>query len=99
MSIALPGARGLFSQLQVAGRTKEQGRVRLHRGFHDTLDDFRWLQRDLAHQPTRLYELVPMSPALMGSHDASASGLVGLGSRAPPPCPAPPQSLKPPTHI
>jgi hypothetical protein len=71
MSIALPKARGLFSQLHVAGRTEEQGRVRLHLGFHDTLDDFRWLQRDLAHRPTRLYELVPMTPTLVGSHDAS----------------------------
>jgi hypothetical protein len=78
MSIAIPGARGLFSQLQVAGRTEEQGRIRLHRGFHDTLDDFRWLQRDLEHRPTRLYELVPMSPTLVGSHDASGLGAGGV---------------------
>ena len=52
MSLALPGARGLFSQLQVAQQSLQHGRIRLQRGFHDALNDFRWLEQELAKQPT-----------------------------------------------
>ena len=52
MALALPGARGLFSHLQVAQQSLQHGRSRLHRGFHDAINDFRWLQTELASRPT-----------------------------------------------
>ena len=55
MSIAIPGSRGLFSLLQEVLRYHEpNSRIRLSRGVHDCLDDFRWLADDLASRLTRL---------------------------------------------
>jgi hypothetical protein len=78
MSLALPGSRGLFSHLQVAIKTQRHNRLRLHRGFHDAIEDFRWLHRDLASRPTRLFELVPQAPTIIGAHDASGVGAGGV---------------------
>ena len=78
MSLALPGARGLFSHLQQAGRSRQGSRLRLTPAFHRALDDFRWLLRHLGSRPTRLFELVPTAPTLLGSHDASGSGAGGV---------------------
>jgi hypothetical protein len=78
MSLAMPGARGLFSQLQAALASQDNRRLRLSRGFHDALDDFRWLHADLKHRPTRLYELVPVTPTVVGTHDASGTGAGGI---------------------
>jgi hypothetical protein len=78
MALALPGARGLFSQLQVAAQTEYKGRLKLRKGFHSALQDFRWLHQDLASRPTRLYELVPTTPSVVGSHDASGQGAGGV---------------------
>jgi hypothetical protein len=79
MSIALPGAQGLSSAMQAAIRTKASGRLRLDKGFHDAIEDFRWLSDSLRDRSTRLQELVPMQPALLGAHDASSSrGAVGV---------------------
>jgi len=72
MSVALPGSRGLFSLLQEAFRHKDKhSRIRLSPAVHSVLDDFRWLARALAERPTRLQELVPLPPTLVGAHDAS----------------------------
>jgi hypothetical protein len=78
MALALPGARGLFSHLQAALRTKQSNRVRLTTGFHSALHDFRWIQTNLHSRPTRLYELVPTHPVLEGMHDASRDGAGGV---------------------
>jgi hypothetical protein len=78
MSLAIPGARGLFSHLQAALASQQQGRLRLARGFHDALDDFCWLRDDLQNRPTRLSELVPMTPTVVGTHDASGTGAGGV---------------------
>jgi hypothetical protein len=78
MSFAIPGARGLFSHLQAALASQQQGRLRLARGFHDALDNFRWLRDDLQNRPTRLSELVPMTPTVVGTHDASGTGAGGV---------------------
>jgi len=76
---AIPGARGLFSQLQEAlGHPDERKRIKLHQGAHDALEDFRWLATDLASRPTRLYELVPQTPTVVGTVDASGLGLGGV---------------------
>ena len=78
MSIALPGARGLFSAMQAAIRTHASGRLRLDRGFHDAIEDFRWLSDSMRDRPTRLQELVPTQPTLLGAHDASGRGAGGV---------------------
>jgi hypothetical protein len=78
MAIALPGARGLFSHLQAALRTRNNNRLRLTAGFHQALDDFRWLHDSLGDRPTRLQELVPTTPGLLGTHDASGLGAGGI---------------------
>ena len=78
MTIALPGARGLFSSLQAALRTSDGNRLRLDKGFHDALADFRWIHQDLARRPTRLQELVPVGPTLLGAHDASGYAAGGV---------------------
>jgi hypothetical protein len=78
MAIAIPGARGLFSALQAAIHSKAHGRLRLTPSFHSAIDDFRWLEYSLRSRPTRLYELVPAQPSLIGSHDASGLGAGGV---------------------
>jgi hypothetical protein len=78
MSIALPASRGLFSSLQAALRTRQGTCLRLDKGFHDALNDFRWIQEDLSKRPTRLQELVPVAPTLVGAHDASGIGAGGI---------------------
>jgi hypothetical protein len=78
MALALPGARGLFSHLQAAIRTQQDHRLRLTTGFHNALDDFRWIQASLSSRPTRLFELVPTHPTLLGTHDASGVGAGGV---------------------
>ena len=45
--------------------------VTLTRGAHAALSDIRWLVEDLVNRPTRLYELVPISPTVDDYQDAS----------------------------
>jgi hypothetical protein len=60
MTLAIPGARGLFSHMQETDpASSNSDRV-------DDLQDFRLLHDDLARRPTRLYELVPLAPTLLG---------------------------------
>lgn len=77
MSLALPGSRGLFSLLQEALRYWSQQQVPLTPAVHGILNGFRWLQDQLAARPMRLYELVPLTPTLVGSHDALGLGVDG----------------------
>jgi hypothetical protein len=97
MMLALPGARGLFSHLQVALQSNNNNSLCLHRGFHDALDDFRWLQKSLASRPTRLYKLVPQAPTIIGPHDASGFGAGGvwLPTSTTTPCATPLLTLDP----
>ena len=79
MTLAIPGSRGLFSHMQEALRHCDTTqRLSLHRGVHDALSDFRLLHQDLARRPTRLYELVPLTPTVDGAHDASGKGMGGV---------------------
>jgi hypothetical protein len=79
MAIAIPGSRGLFSLLQKALQHQSDGRIRLWRGVHGTLDDLQWLANDLAIRPTRLYKIVPQpDPELLGAQDASGDGMGGV---------------------
>ena len=78
MSIALPGTRNLFGQLQKALSDSNGGRVTLKRGVHQALDDFRWIANDLASRPSRIAEIVPLTPVAEGHHDASGKGAGGI---------------------
>ena len=78
MSLALPGSRGLFSHLQQAIHSRQGNRLRLSAAFHHAMDDFRWLHQQLHRRPTRLLELVPTTPSLVGTHDASGIGAGGV---------------------
>ena len=78
MSLALPGARHIFSTMQNALSLQSKGRIALHKGVHDALDDFRWMASNIADRPTRIAELVPLPPVATGHHDASGNGAGGI---------------------
>lgn len=83
MSLALPGARNLFSQMQDALANKISTRVRVvalhkHKGVHQALDDFRWLLCNISSRPTRIAELVPLLSSAEGHQDASGAGAGGV---------------------
>ena len=78
MSLALPGARHLFSHMQLALSKKIKSRVNLTKGVHDSLEDFRWLLADIKSRPTRIAELVPLLASAEGHHDASGKGAGGV---------------------
>jgi hypothetical protein len=78
MSVALPGSRGLFSQLQLALKESSQGRLRLDRGVHDAIADFTWISENLSSRPTRLYELVELPPVGHGATDSCKHCMGGV---------------------
>ena len=78
MAAALPAARGLFSQMQLALRTDSKHRINLSKGVHAALDDFRYLHKDISNRPTRLQEIVPLDPVLTKYHDASGFACGGV---------------------
>ena len=80
MALAIPGARGLFSLLQEAFRhvDKDRPRIRLSQNVHHILDDFRWMAADIAARPTRIAELIPGPPHVIGACDAAGSGMGGV---------------------
>ena len=80
MALAIPGARGLFSLLQEAFRHEEstRPRLRLTRAAHGFLNDFRWLAQDLSARPTRIAELIPTKPSVVGACDAAGTGMGGV---------------------
>lgn len=78
MSLALPGARNLFSHMQRALADKLGGRVSLTKDVHQALADFKWLLDDIKSRPTRIAELIPLLAAAEGHHDASGKGAGGV---------------------
>jgi hypothetical protein len=79
MTLAIPGARGLFSHIQAALRSVDTTkRIRASRHVHATLDDFRWLASTLDDRPTRLQELVATAPSAYGTTDAAGLGMGGI---------------------
>eukprot|EP00804_Cyclotella_cryptica_P029635 CCRYP_019021-RA/>CCRYP_019021-RA protein AED:0.08 eAED:0.21 QI:0/-1/0/1/-1/0/1/0/359 len=78
MSLALPGSRNIFSSMQTALSNMSGTRVKLNKGVHHALEDFRWMHDNIASRPTRIAELVPLDPAAEGHHDASGSGVGGI---------------------
>jgi hypothetical protein len=83
MAVALPGSRGMFSQLQAvllhSTNPKPHDRLPLTQSTHDALDDFRWIADSVASRPTRWGELVPQAnPEYLGAEDASGQGMGGV---------------------
>ena len=78
MSLALPGARNMFSQMQNALSDTKKTRVALTKGVHQALDDFRWMHANITSRPTRIAELVPLLASAIGDHDASGTGAGGV---------------------
>ena len=71
MALALPGARGLFSQMKESLCHVKVKRFTLSTGVHEALSDFQWLAEDVANRPTCMYELVPLRPTVYGYHNDS----------------------------
>jgi hypothetical protein len=79
MTPGLPGSRGLFSVLQATLGRGDQRRVCLTRHVFDAISDFRFLVDSLAQRPTRLRELVPVSPSDTGACNACRLGMGECG--------------------
>ena len=91
MLLALPGSRGLFSQMQEALSHVKGKWVTLTRDMHGLLAGFQWLAEDMASLPTRLFKLVPLTPSLDGYQKSSGrmcGGVVLPGPSSAPPYPA-----------
>ncbi len=73
MYLALPGSCNIFSSMQNAISSQSKGRIALGKGFHDALDDFRWMHWNIATRPTRIAEVIPSPPMAEGHHDASGT--------------------------
>jgi hypothetical protein len=79
MSLAILGARGLFSVLQEAFRNANSSkRLRLSPAVHQLLADFRWLANDLHGRPTRIAEVIPHEVQCVGACDAASTGMGGV---------------------
>ena len=78
MSLAMPGTSGLFSALQFGLKHSDKGRVKLTPHIHAYLSDFERLAHSLASRPTRLAELVPEDPSVLGAVDAAKLGMGGI---------------------
>jgi hypothetical protein len=78
MAIALPGARHLFSHMQLALSKRLGHRIALKKGVHQAVSDFKMLLNDVATRPTRIAELIPLHASATGHHDASKQGAGGV---------------------
>lgn len=78
MVLAIPGGRGLFSQLQHSLKVQTEGRVKLKQAVQDQIEDFWWLANDIVRRPTRLAEIFPAEPHHVGACDAAKSGMGGV---------------------
>ena len=77
MVLAIPGGVGCLSWIQ--HQVKQAGeRILLSPHFHDAMEDFRWLAKDVGGRPTRLAEVVPEVPLYTGTSDAAREGAGGV---------------------
>ena len=78
MTVALPGAEGLFSMMQAALVKAGRNRVRLNRHVHAELDDWAYVSASLAQRPTSIAEVVMKPPSYGGDCDAAKAGMGGV---------------------
>jgi len=74
----MPGSSGLFSALQVGLKHSDKGRIKLTPHIHVYLQDFERIALSLATRPTRLAELIPELPSVLGACDAAKAGMGGV---------------------
>jgi len=75
MSVALPGARFLFSILQsLLVDQPSSKRLRLPPLVHAALQDWQHLADSITSNPLPIASLVPQAPSYMGAVDASGYG-------------------------
>jgi len=77
-SIGIPGSKGLFCILQLALSRSDKGRVRVTPAVRQHLASFERLVKDLAARPTKLAEIIPDQPRLVGAHDSSGYATGGV---------------------
>jgi hypothetical protein len=94
MVLAVPGGRGLFSQLQVSLREPVKGRVKLHTEARDQIENFYDRALDVTQCPTRIAEIVPTAANFVGTVDAAKAGAGGVWF--PPECPSSDTPVHPP---
>ena len=78
MSLALTGARHCFSHIQAALQLRKKGQIALKKGVHQALNDFCWMSNEITSRPTRIAELIPLLPSILGDHDACKDGAGGI---------------------
>ena len=78
MSLAIPGSGGLFSALQLGLKHSDKHRIRITKHIRHHLTDFERLTRSLMERPTRLGEIVPDHPCILGAVDACKAGMGGV---------------------
>jgi len=78
MSLALLGARNVFSAMQNALVLSKNSRISLRKGVHQSLNDFHWIAHDISTRPTQIAESVPLHPSALGLHDVSGLGSGGV---------------------
>lgn len=78
MSLALPGARNLFGHMKLALASHKGNCISLKKRVHQSLQDFRWLLRNISTCPTRIAELILLLTSAVGHHDASKDGAGGV---------------------
>jgi hypothetical protein len=78
IAMGVPGARGLFSMLQLPLTTPNEHRIRITRPLRRLLRTYQALFNSLASRPTRLAELIPERPRVIGAMDASGLGAGGV---------------------
>ena len=77
MILAIPGGRGFFSTLQTGFKQSDKHRIRINKPMHDAITDLHHLALDIGSRPTRLGEVVPDLPVVIGTADASGAGMGG----------------------
>ena len=78
VSLAVPGSGGLFSALQLGLKHADKHRVKITQHIRHHIDDFERLATSLAERPTRLAEIVPDEPTVIGASDAAKPGMGGV---------------------
>jgi hypothetical protein len=78
MGPAIPGSAGLFGAMHLGLKLADAHRVRITPYLRDHLSDFECLTLSIADRPTRIAEIVPDYPSVIGAVDAAKVGMGGV---------------------
>ena len=77
--MAIPGAEGMFSQIQAAlVKAGSSNRIKVDRSTRDKLRDWKRLAGDIATRPTSIAEVVRHPPSIWKATDADKAGMGGV---------------------